>query len=233
MILDQESWMNLRRFRALLEAGATYAEIGREWVDWRTVKKYLEDGAPATPPVGPSRKGTQPRVIDPLTGVVDAWLRADVRLKAATIHERLVAQYAFTGNYQRTKMYAAEARPRIAAELDASDENRVRGLHRRFETVAGAQAQVDWGDETTILGHVGVGKVWSFHMTLSYSRDPFTCYVDSADLGSFFDCHRRSGVCRARSFTTVPRPWSSGMWRRVLRCRCIRRRQRSRSITVS
>lgn len=185
--------MNLRRFRALLEACATYAEIGRECgVDWRAVKKYLKEDAPVVPPVGPSRRGTQPRVIDALTGVVDAWLRADVRLRAATIHERLVTQYGFTGSYQRTKMYVAEARPRIVVELDAGDENRVRGLHRRFETVAGAQAQVDWGDETTILSHVGIGKVWSFHMTLSYSRDPFTCYVDSADLGSFFDCHRRA-----------------------------------------
>jgi len=30
MILDTESWMNIRRFRALHKAGATFAEIGRE-----------------------------------------------------------------------------------------------------------------------------------------------------------------------------------------------------------
>jgi transposase len=29
-------------------------------------------------------------------------------------------------------------------------------------------------------------------MTLSYSRDPFCCYVASQDLGSFWDCHRRA-----------------------------------------
>lgn len=28
-------------------------------------------------------------------------------------------------------------------------------------------------------------------MVLSYSRDPFCCFVTSADLGTFFDCHRR------------------------------------------
>jgi hypothetical protein len=62
---DKETWMNLRRFRALREAGATYAEIGRECgVDWRTVKMYLSADAPAIPPVGPSRKGTQPQVIE-------------------------------------------------------------------------------------------------------------------------------------------------------------------------
>lgn len=41
--------MNIRRFRALHAAGATFAEIGRECgCDWRTVRKYLaEDAASA------------------------------------------------------------------------------------------------------------------------------------------------------------------------------------------
>ncbi len=65
MILDAESWMNIRRFGALHAAGATYAEIGRECgCDWRTVKKYLEEGA-AVPPAAPLRAGSQPRVIAP------------------------------------------------------------------------------------------------------------------------------------------------------------------------
>jgi hypothetical protein len=43
MILDPETWMNLRRFRALQAAGAaTYIEIAGECgCDWRTAKKYL------------------------------------------------------------------------------------------------------------------------------------------------------------------------------------------------
>jgi hypothetical protein len=46
MILDSESWMNIRRFRALYEAGATYTEIA-EWcgLDWRT----LWPRCPSTP----------------------------------------------------------------------------------------------------------------------------------------------------------------------------------------
>ena len=64
-------------------------------------------------------------------------------------------------------------------------------MHRRFEVIAGAQAQVDWGDEGAILLEQGVAKVYSFHMTLSYSRDPFCCFTTSQDLGTFFDCHRR------------------------------------------
>jgi hypothetical protein len=90
------------------------------------------------------------------------------------------------------KMFVAEARPRIAAELADSDENPLTGLHRRFEVVPGAQAQVDWGEEGDLLAHVGIANVYSFHMTLSYSRDPFTCFTTSMDLATFWDCHRRA-----------------------------------------
>ncbi len=191
MITHPESWMNIRRFRALHEAGAvTYAEIAAETgCDWRTVKKYLDADAPAFPPAGSSRKGTQPRKIGPFTGLIDSWLRADVRLRASVIHERLAAEHGFEGSYQRVKAYVAEARPRIAAE-QAGDDSPLAGLHRRFEVVPGAQAQVDWGEENGVL--IGTPKVYSFHMTLSYSRDPFCCYTARTDLATFFACHIRA-----------------------------------------
>jgi transposase len=68
----------------------------------------------------------------------------------------------------------------------------LRGLHRRFEVVAGAQAQVDWGDEGGLLARAGAGTVYSFHMTLSFSRDPFCCFTTSMDMATFWDCHRRA-----------------------------------------
>jgi transposase len=191
MILHPESWMNIRRFRALHEAGASYAEIAAEvGCDWRTVKKYLSAGSPAVPPAGTSRKGTQPRKIAPFTGLIDSWLRAGVTLRASVICERLTAGYGYDGSYQRVKLYVAEARPKIAAELAKEDENSLAGLHRRFEVAAGAQAQVDWGEESGVL--IGTPKVCSFHMTLSYSRDPFCCYTARTDLATFFGCHIRA-----------------------------------------
>ncbi|MFI7231878.1 IS21 family transposase [Nonomuraea angiospora] len=122
--------------------------------------------------------------------VIDAWLRAELLLKATVIHERLVEEYGFTGNYQRVKLYLQQARPRIAEELGYTPSELAR-LHRRFEVVPGAQAQVDWGDEGGVLAHVGIEKVYSFHMTLSYSRDPFCCFTTSQDLATFWACHRR------------------------------------------
>jgi transposase len=190
VILPVEAWMDLRRYQPLRAAGATWREIADEvGLDWRTVKKYLSADAPAGPPTAPSRKGTVARKVDGVAPVIDAWLAADPRLKASVIHERLVAEHGFTGHYQRVKLYVAEARQRLARD---DDEDRLSGLHRRFEVVAGAQAQVDWGDEGAILLESGIAKVYSFHMTLSYSRDPFCCFVTSQDLGTFFDCHRRA-----------------------------------------
>lgn len=117
--------MNIRRFRALHAAGAIYAEIARECgCDGRTVRKYLVEDAPSAPPSAPARVGTQPRLIDPFVEVIEAWLRADITLKGAVVHERLVAEHGFTGHYQRVKMFLAEARLRIAAELAATDETR-------------------------------------------------------------------------------------------------------------
>ncbi|MGH3270348.1 MAG: IS21 family transposase [Trebonia sp.] len=190
MIVHPETWMNIRKFRALHQAGATYAEIAAQTgCDWRTVKKYIAGNSAVPPSAGSPRKGTQPRKIEPFTAMIDAWLRADTKLKASVIHERLVAGHDFGGSYQRVKMYAAEARPRITAAQDG-EQDRLAGLHRRFAVVPGAQAQVDWGEENGVL--IGIPKVYSFHMTLSYSRDMFCCYTARTDLATFFACHIRA-----------------------------------------
>jgi transposase len=192
MVLEAERWLELRRFRALREAGASISEISRETgLHWRTVKKYLEDEGPVAPPAAAPRRSRRGQVMDAYAHVVDEWLRAELLLKASVIHERLVAQYGFPGHYQRVKMYLQEARPKIAEELGYTPSELAR-LHRRFEVVPGAQAQVDWGDEGGILAHVGIGKVYSFHMVLSYSRDPFVCFTTSQDLATFWACHRRA-----------------------------------------
>jgi transposase len=187
MILSQEQWMELRAFKALADAGATWAEIARETgYDWRTVKRYLSTDAPATPPA-PAKRGPGTRLVDPYAHLIDAWLRRQPRLRASVIWERLVAEHGFQGHYQRVKIYVRENRARLT---DADPEPA--GLHRRFEVLPGAQAQVDWGDEGEIQTTTGSLSVSSFHMTLSYSRDPFCCYTASQDLATFWDCHRRA-----------------------------------------
>ena len=192
MVLRSERWLELRRYRALHEAGLSLSQIARETgLDRKTVRKYLAGEAAAAPPQRSPRRDARASVLSPFAHVIDAWLRAELLLKGTVIHERLVEQYGFTGNYQRVKLYLQEARPRIAAELGIGPDE-LAGLHRRFEVVPGAQAQVDWGDEGGILAHVGIAKVYSFHMVLSYSRDPFCCFTTSQDLSAFWECHRRA-----------------------------------------
>ena len=176
--------MDLRAYRALRDAGATWAEIARETGhDWRTVKKYLSPDAAERPPAVTASRPTRPKVIDPYTGLIDAWLTKERRLQATVIHQRLVADHGFCGSYQRTKLYVGEARERLWPTPPE--------LHRRFEVLPGAQAQADWGDEGFVEGPDGPIHIWSFHMTLSFSRDPFCCFVASQDLVTFWECHRR------------------------------------------
>lgn len=96
--------MDLRRFRGLHEAVMSISAISRETgLNWRTVKKYVQESPPVVPPKGTSRKGCHRQVIEPFKPVVDAWLRAEIMLKAAVIHEQLVDQHGFTGSYRRVK----------------------------------------------------------------------------------------------------------------------------------
>ncbi|MER5891154.1 IS21 family transposase [Streptomyces sp. NPDC001941] len=193
MVLDPHRWLELRRFRGLYESGAmSLREIAKETgLNRRTVAKYLSGETPVAPPRRAPNGQPYRRIVDEVAPLIDAMLRAEILLKGAVIHERLVAEYGFTGSYQRIKMYLQEARPRVAEELGISPSE-LAGLHRRFEVVPGAQAQVDWGDEGKVLAHVGIPKVYSFHMTLAYSRDPFCCFTTSQDLTTFFDCHRQA-----------------------------------------
>lgn len=163
--------MDIRRFAPLRAAGATWTEIAaKAGCDWRTARKYLSPDAPPGPPTGSPRAGTQPRLVDPFVGVIDAWLTEEPRLRASVIHERSVADYGFTGHYRRIKTYVRDARVRL--ELAADPNQSPPTLHRRFEVVAGAQAQVDWGDEGMLETSQGQRKVYSFHMTLSIRTCP-------------------------------------------------------------
>jgi len=140
VVLDPRRWSELRRFRGLLESGAmSLSEIARETgLDRKTVRKYLS--GPSTPPRRSAAGKLVPRMIDEFAPLVDSMLRAEILMKASVVHERLVAEYGFTGNYQRVKLYVQQARPRVAEELGITPKE-LAGLHRRFEVIPGAQAQ--------------------------------------------------------------------------------------------
>ena len=119
MILSKEQWMELRAFKALADAGATWAEIARETgYDWRPVTRYLSAEAGSSPPAR-AKRGPGPRLIDPYAHLVDTWLRKQPKLKASVIWERLVTEHGFQGHYQRVKVYDRENRARLTDSASA------------------------------------------------------------------------------------------------------------------
>lgn len=112
MVLDPHRWLELR-FRGLYESGAmSLREIAKETgLNRRTVGKYLSGETPVVPPRRAPNGRPAQRMVDEVAPLIDAMLRAEILLKGAVIHERLVAEYGFAINYQRVKIYLQEARP--------------------------------------------------------------------------------------------------------------------------
>ena len=89
--------------RALHRQGHTYAEIGRLLGrDWRTVKRYLEQGAE---PV--YRRRRAPSKLDALKPLIDQWLAREPRLTATRVHQDLVRDYGFLRAFRRRPARAA------------------------------------------------------------------------------------------------------------------------------
>ena len=162
--------------RALHRQGLNYAQIGRVvGRDWRTVKRYLSEGAqPAY------RRPRAPSKLDPFKALIDGWLASAPALQARRIHQDLVRDYGFAGSYQTVRRYVERSRPMV-----------VEPAEERFETAPGHQAQVDWSHEEPICTPEGLQlPLYAFHMILGHSRDAFLSLVGSMDLVTFWACHR-------------------------------------------
>ncbi|MGW6958117.1 hypothetical protein [Streptomyces chartreusis] len=92
----------------------------------------------------------------------------------------------------------AGSTPWIAEDLGITPKE-LAGMHRRFEVIPGAQAQVEWGDEGKILAHMGIPKFYSFHMILC------TPAIRSAASPPVRVCRLSSTATDARSRTSAGR----------------------------
>src|SRR5437764_4747491 len=175
--------------RALSRQGYTYAEIGRLLGrDWRTVKRYLEEGAQ---PV--YRRKRMASKLDEFKPLIDQWLAKEPRLLATRVHQDLVRDYGVEGSYNTVRRYVERSRPKPEPRAEA-----------RFETRPGFQAQVDWSHEQPIRTSSGLElPLYCFHMVLGHSRDSFCRLTGSQDLVTFWACHRAAfthfGACAARA----------------------------------
>jgi transposase len=135
-----------------------------------------------TSPLRPSR-------IDPYRPFILATLTKFPTLTAARLHA-MVAERGFVGAGSHFRLLIAGMRPRPAAEA-----------YLRLRTLAGEQAQVDWGH----FGHLQIGRahrpLMAFVMVLSHSRMVFLRFFLDARMDSFLRGH----VEAFTAFTGVPR----------------------------
>ena len=124
-------------------------------------------------------------VIEPVYQIIDCWLeenkkiRPKQRMKAKRIWERLRDEYSFKGHYGTVLRYINRAS---------------RGQKEVFmplEFEPGQEAQVDW-HEGSIIDNGIERQVQFFAMKMCYSKAPFVCSYESADLESFLDGHVRA-----------------------------------------
>ncbi len=144
--------------------------------DRKTVRKYLLEEA--VPCYGP--RSQRPSILEPFHPYIEERLRAGVWNAAVLLRE--LKERGYPGGYTVLKDYL---RPkRRAAESVAV---------RRFETPAGHQAQVDWGDVGTQEWPNGEKETLSgFVLTLGHSRALLAEVSTDQTLGTLLRLHERA-----------------------------------------
>lgn len=152
----------------------------------KTVTKAL---AYAVPPGYRRRKPRTQPVIEPVRGIVEAWLEADracprkQRHTAQRVFERLRDEHQFAGSYSPVQRFVASWKRREG--LLASD------VFVPLVFAPGEEAQVDWGEATVLLN--GQERVLQFFcVRLAFSRATFVRAYERQDQVSFLDGHVRA-----------------------------------------
>lgn len=171
-MIGTEDWMNMH---VLFKQGLSYAEIGRlVGRDWRTVKKALDAESP--PRYHRTPRGSK---LDPFVPYLDQAL-ASGKLRAKRLFRELRAQ-GYPGCYELVKVYVRQQKRAQRQQATV-----------RFETLPGAQAQADWGQERVVWADGTAETVYSFAMVLGYSRLRYVEYTTRQDLPTLLACHIRA-----------------------------------------
>jgi hypothetical protein len=72
------------------------------------VKHYLSEGAQ---PV--YRRQKAPSKLDPFKDIIEGWLEREPRLRATRIHQDLVRDYGFSGNYQTVRRHVQQIKEQL------------------------------------------------------------------------------------------------------------------------
>lgn len=152
-------------------ARQTVREAIKRWEADRTA-----DSSPSTLPRSPRRK----RLLDAYEERIQQWLARYPDITVTRLLEELRAQ-GFTGRYTVLRDRVAQLRTRPHREPVV-----------RFETSAGAQAQMDYSSYDLDFSVEGRRRVHLFSYLLSYSRRQYLRFVASQDLPTTLREHIRA-----------------------------------------
>jgi len=171
--------------RAYYHEHKSVRAIAREQRHGRRVIREAIMGATPTPQRYRLGKRKVRPVLDPVTGIIDAWLAADQvappkqRHTAKRIFDRLVTEHRYTGGERIIRQYV---RTWKQAHITGT---------RAFFPLAhapGQEAQCDWGEAIVrVAGTEQTANLFCFR--LSYSLKPFVCAFPTARQECFFAGH--------------------------------------------
>ena len=183
-VIGQERWEEIRRMRA---EGQAVSQIARATgLDRKTVRRCLRQSQ------WTAYRRTQ--IAQTLLSAHMGWLaeRApQVNFSAQILFQELRASRGYSGGYDTVRNAVRPLRTEAAAAALTQ---------RRFETLPGQQAQVDWGQvRTRFLS--GPAQVHIFVMTLGYSRRAWAEGYQNERLGALLAAHEHAfahfGGCTA------------------------------------
>lgn len=175
-MVRKQLWEEIRRQRE--QEGATISALARQYeLDRKTVRRCLRQHK-----WEPYRRQVQ---VERILREHEEYLlkRAPmVGYSARILYQELVANRGYRGSYDTVKLFI---RP-LRQLLEQAERTQV-----RFETPAGLQSEVDWGQARVWFGQKPV-EVHLFVLTLGYSRRSFYCAMAREKLGEFLEAHERA-----------------------------------------
>lgn len=183
----------------LLERNTTQREIARiTGIDRKTVRSYQRrwlserSNSPGvatgsdpvasqiTPPWPPAPTSVATSLCDPHRDFIEAQLR--LKRNAVAIHQDLVDQYGFAGQYNSVKRFVAKLRHKDPEQFD------------RLSFLPGEEMQVDYGEgaPTRVPGSDRYRKPRLFVATLRYSRASYRCVVWKSSQQVWAELHERA-----------------------------------------
>jgi transposase len=131
----------------------------------------------------------RPSMADPFVAFIVETLQKYPRLRASGLYD-MVRQRGYPGGPDHFRAIVARYRPRPRAEA-----------YLRLRTLAGEQAQVDWGHFGKVIIGRAVRALMAFVMVLSYSRELFLRFFYGSAMANFLRGH----VGAFEAFGGVPR----------------------------